>query len=221
MKRGIGDGVAQNRLLDQQHVAASVLNGSAQVEQILAFLTECAVHLRIVADDNLVIELQPSSCESCKSSANNNSLLLPPSRRWLLNFKVHHTLDLGGERQNCIKAIFALVMRVGPPAECAVPCGKTRPLTSSVSSIVPPSLLTTLMLLKSTSVAVAGSITSKTALTAMGAKRGAFCDTTWMARNGTDDGKKQTLLVQSLCTTHSLTRECAFDARTPRRFSYL
>ena len=42
-----------------------------------------------------------------------------------------------------MSAILAPSMRVGPPAACAGRVSSTRPFTSSLSSIVPPGLLTT------------------------------------------------------------------------------
>mmetsp|Transcript_26718 Transcript_26718/g.52117 ORF Transcript_26718/g.52117 Transcript_26718/m.52117 type:complete len:205 (+) Transcript_26718:863-1477(+) len=85
---------------------------------------------------------------------------------------------LGGERQNWITAILALGMRMGPPAALEIFCEKTSPWISSVSSTVPPSFCTTLMLLRSAFVSVAGSAMLMTASTARGAKRLEFCDTT-------------------------------------------
>mmetsp|Transcript_22440 Transcript_22440/g.56634 ORF Transcript_22440/g.56634 Transcript_22440/m.56634 type:complete len:296 (+) Transcript_22440:1040-1927(+) len=85
---------------------------------------------------------------------------------------------LGGERQNWMTAILAFVMRMGPPAALETFCEKTRPWMSSVSSTVPPSFCTTLMLLRSALLSVAGSAMLKTASTARGASRLEFCDTT-------------------------------------------
>mmetsp|Transcript_32802 Transcript_32802/g.76615 ORF Transcript_32802/g.76615 Transcript_32802/m.76615 type:complete len:247 (-) Transcript_32802:139-879(-) len=86
---------------------------------------------------------------------------------------------LGGERQNWTTAIFALGMRMGPPAAFEIFCEKTSPWINSVSSTVPPSFWTTLMLLRSALVSVAGSAMLMTASTARGASRLEFCDTTF------------------------------------------
>mmetsp|Transcript_41360 Transcript_41360/g.113800 ORF Transcript_41360/g.113800 Transcript_41360/m.113800 type:complete len:315 (+) Transcript_41360:1237-2181(+) len=76
---------------------------------------------------------------------------------------------LGAERQNWINPILASFTLVGPPAACATFWVKTKPGTSSVSSIVPPSFFTTAMSRRSTLVAVAGSMTASIASTASGA----------------------------------------------------
>ena len=69
-----------------------------------------------------------------------------------------------------MSAILAFATLVGPPAACEAFCVKTRPLTSSVSSIVPPSFLTTAMSRRSTFVEFASQIES-IASTASGASR--------------------------------------------------
>ena len=68
-------------------------------------------------------------------------------------------------------AIFAFYILVGPPAAVlGLHLSKTRPSTSYVSSIVPPNFLTIRISFKSTFVAVFGSMTFITALTAKGEK---------------------------------------------------
>mmetsp|Transcript_30154 Transcript_30154/g.88180 ORF Transcript_30154/g.88180 Transcript_30154/m.88180 type:complete len:256 (+) Transcript_30154:4625-5392(+) len=87
---------------------------------------------------------------------------------------------LGAERQNWRRAILALAICDGPPADLVLPLEKTRPLTSSVSSMVPPICSTIRMSRRSTLVAAAASSPSRprTESTAMGARRSEFCDTT-------------------------------------------
>mmetsp|Transcript_46781 Transcript_46781/g.106181 ORF Transcript_46781/g.106181 Transcript_46781/m.106181 type:complete len:261 (-) Transcript_46781:51-833(-) len=84
----------------------------------------------------------------------------------------------GAERQNWISPILAFWTLEGPPATRETFCVSTRPSTSSVSSVVPPSFFTSLTSFKSTFVAVAGSITFSTASTAMAASSAELCDTT-------------------------------------------
>mmetsp|Transcript_5528 Transcript_5528/g.16299 ORF Transcript_5528/g.16299 Transcript_5528/m.16299 type:complete len:201 (+) Transcript_5528:378-980(+) len=85
---------------------------------------------------------------------------------------------LGAERQNWISPILARSMRVGPPAAFLAPCAKTMPLTSSVSSTVPPTCFTIFIVFKSTVVAVTASTTLRTASTASGASLSEFCEIT-------------------------------------------
>mmetsp|Transcript_55635 Transcript_55635/g.144646 ORF Transcript_55635/g.144646 Transcript_55635/m.144646 type:complete len:268 (+) Transcript_55635:991-1794(+) len=77
---------------------------------------------------------------------------------------------LGADKQNWISPTLASWTRVGPPAALATFWVSTRPSTSSVSSAVAPSFLTNRMLFRSTLVAVNGSITFKTASTAIEAR---------------------------------------------------
>mmetsp|Transcript_5574 Transcript_5574/g.18892 ORF Transcript_5574/g.18892 Transcript_5574/m.18892 type:complete len:266 (-) Transcript_5574:7-804(-) len=85
---------------------------------------------------------------------------------------------LGGDRQNWMSPILAWGTRVGPPAALTACWVNTRPSTSSVSSIVPPTFFTMATSRRSTLVEVAGSITRRMASTAMGASTAAFCETT-------------------------------------------
>mmetsp|Transcript_50773 Transcript_50773/g.140652 ORF Transcript_50773/g.140652 Transcript_50773/m.140652 type:complete len:224 (-) Transcript_50773:635-1306(-) len=57
---------------------------------------------------------------------------------------------LGAERQNWMRPTLAFSTRVMAPATWEAFLLKTRPFTSSVSSVVPPRALTTLILLRST-----------------------------------------------------------------------
>lgn len=67
---------------------------------------------------------------------------------------------LGELRQNYMRAIFAFFIEVGPFADLeGFNDGNTNPSTRFVSSMVPPSFFTTFMSLKSTFVAVLGSMT--------------------------------------------------------------
>eukprot|EP01139_Manchomonas_bermudensis_P020006 Amastigsp_a677667_92.p3 type:complete len:282 gc:universal Amastigsp_a677667_92:787-1632(+) len=87
---------------------------------------------------------------------------------------------LGGESWNWIRAILASRTDCGPPA---LPRARRRvntiPLTSSVSSTVPPWSLTTRTSRRSTETAFATSMTESTASTAIGARSGEYCDTTF------------------------------------------
>ena len=84
----------------------------------------------------------------------------------------------GAVRQNWMRPILALVMRTGPRAVWDARLLKTRPFTSSVSSMVPPWAFTTLILFKSTFSASGESMTASTASTASGASFSEYCDTT-------------------------------------------
>mmetsp|Transcript_82216 Transcript_82216/g.233071 ORF Transcript_82216/g.233071 Transcript_82216/m.233071 type:complete len:281 (-) Transcript_82216:7-849(-) len=86
---------------------------------------------------------------------------------------------LGADRQNWMSPIRAFATRVGPPAALDTFWVSTRPSTSSVSSVVPPSFFTSRMSLRSTFVAVFGSMILSTASTAIGASSSEFCETTF------------------------------------------
>ena len=86
---------------------------------------------------------------------------------------------LGAERQNWMRPILALATLPGPPAEWRARWVKTRPSTSEVSSMVPPSFLTTAMSFRSTLVAVAGSMTLRMASTASGARMSLLLEMTF------------------------------------------
>lgn len=88
----------------------------------------------------------------------------------------------GALRQNWMRPTFAFSMRVGPPAAFLAPCAKTIPSTSSVSSTVPPTCLTILIVSRSTVVALAASITFSTASTARGASVSEFWEITFELR---------------------------------------
>mmetsp|Transcript_14034 Transcript_14034/g.47391 ORF Transcript_14034/g.47391 Transcript_14034/m.47391 type:complete len:233 (+) Transcript_14034:967-1665(+) len=81
---------------------------------------------------------------------------------------------LGAERQNWMSPILAFSTRVGPPAVRLAPRSSTSPCTISVSSTVPPTCFTTFTSRRSTLVATAGSMTERTASTAMGDSVSAF-----------------------------------------------
>ncbi len=127
-----------------------------------------------------------------------------------------HTFVLGAESWNCMRPILAFSTLVGPPAVWTAFLANTKPSTSSVSSIVPPSFFTicfyiirswcqcinslnlafyhigfrscldTFISFKSTFVAVLGSITRRTASTASGAIKLECCDTTWKEKLSQD-----------------------------------
>ena len=104
------------------------------------------------------------------------------------------TSVLGGDMQNWIRPILAFSTLVTPPATCDAFKSNTSPSTSCVSSTVPlwtinevlvrssltahPSLVITLISLRSTLVATAGSITLNIASTVIGASWCEYCDTT-------------------------------------------
>ena len=50
--------VAQNGLLHQQHVAAGLLDLLAHLQNVLALLAQQTVHLRVVVDDHLVVDVR-------------------------------------------------------------------------------------------------------------------------------------------------------------------
>mmetsp|Transcript_16168 Transcript_16168/g.39095 ORF Transcript_16168/g.39095 Transcript_16168/m.39095 type:complete len:243 (+) Transcript_16168:1121-1849(+) len=99
----------------------------------------------------------------------------------------------GGDRQNWISPIFAFCTREGPPAVFTTFWVITSPSISSQSSMVPPSLLATLISLRSTLSCLALSVTSlRTASTARGASISEFWATTLELRD-----------VTALCTNES------------------
>lgn len=76
------------------------------------------------------------------------------------------TSGLGALNWNCMIAIFAFSIRVGPPAAMTTFWLSTTPSTSSVSSMVPPTFLTTRMSRRSTvdDVGVTRRVTAATAI---------------------------------------------------------
>lgn len=87
------------------------------------------------------------------------------------------TSGFGGLSWNWIRPILAFSILTGPLAPLRTGWVRTRPSTSSLSSIVPPTFLTTRMFLRSTLSAVLMSIVLVTALTAMGPRRFEYCET--------------------------------------------
>lgn len=84
---------------------------------------------------------------------------------------------LGGDTWNWMSPILAFSTLLTFPAAL---CDRTRPSTSSVSSMVPPSFLMILMSFKLTlTSSLVGSTTFRTASTAMGDSSELFCDTTY------------------------------------------
>ena len=57
VKRQLVDGVAQNALLDEKHVAVDGLDFLHNVQNVLALLLEYTIHLRVVVDDDVVFHL--------------------------------------------------------------------------------------------------------------------------------------------------------------------
>lgn len=86
------------------------------------------------------------------------------------------TSGLGALNWNWIMAILAFSIRVGPPAAMTTFWFRTTPSTSSVSSMVPPTFLTTRMSRRSTFDEV-GVTRRVTAATAMGARVEEYCET--------------------------------------------
>eukprot|EP00962_Isochrysis_galbana_P000699 scaffold190_cov112-Isochrysis_galbana.AAC.2 len=58
VEREVGDGVAQDGFLDQQHVAPGLLHLLAHVQDVLALLLEDAVHLRVVRDGHVLLNVR-------------------------------------------------------------------------------------------------------------------------------------------------------------------
>lgn len=100
-------------------------------------------------------------------------------KKWERKKKEKITSDFGGESWNWIRAILAFSIFVGPPALLITFWVKTNPEHISVSSIVPPSLLTVLISLKSTLWSFNGSITWRIASTAIGARIEEYWETTF------------------------------------------
>mmetsp|Transcript_39722 Transcript_39722/g.122315 ORF Transcript_39722/g.122315 Transcript_39722/m.122315 type:complete len:411 (-) Transcript_39722:501-1733(-) len=57
VQRQVVDRVSQDRLLDEQHVAAALLHLLAHVEDVLALLLEDPVHLRVVRDGHVLLDV--------------------------------------------------------------------------------------------------------------------------------------------------------------------
>mmetsp|Transcript_10330 Transcript_10330/g.25325 ORF Transcript_10330/g.25325 Transcript_10330/m.25325 type:complete len:346 (-) Transcript_10330:113-1150(-) len=53
----VGDGVAKDALLDEQHVAAARLDFLDEADDVVALLLEDAIHLLVVADDDVVLHV--------------------------------------------------------------------------------------------------------------------------------------------------------------------
>ncbi len=58
MQAQVGDGVAQNGLLDEQHVALGLLDLLHHVQQVLPLLLQDFVHLPVVVHNDLVLHLK-------------------------------------------------------------------------------------------------------------------------------------------------------------------
>mgnify|MGYP007104980570 CR=1 FL=1 len=87
---------------------------------------------------------------------------------------------------------------VGPPlAELGLHLSKTIPSMSSVSSMVPPIFLTSLISLRSTLTAVCGSMTLRMASTAIGDKSSQLEATTFELREVLTHSMRVSLLVMS------------------------
>ncbi len=87
------------------------------------------------------------------------------------------TSGLGGLSWNWIRPILALSIRIGPPALLSTDWVRTRPSTSSLSSMVPPTFLIIRMFFRSTLSAVLRSMVLVTELTAMGPSRFEYWET--------------------------------------------
>lgn len=95
-----------------------------------------------------------------------------------LIIKRKYTSVFGGEMQNWMRPILAFSTLLGPFTlqDFWV---KTKPSINSVSSTVPPNFLITLMSFKLTALSFPGSVTFKTAYTAIGANKLEYWETTW------------------------------------------
>eukprot|EP00732_Lithocolla_globosa_P004005 Lithocolla_globosa_v1_NODE_3463_length_1662_cov_41.947729.p2 type:complete len:116 gc:universal NODE_3463_length_1662_cov_41.947729:808-461(-) len=103
----------------------------------------------------------------------------------------------GGESWNWIKAILAFSTRSGPPAVLSAGWVNISPGIISVSSIVPPTLRTTRISLRSTLKSFAGSMTCKTASTAIGANKLEYWETTLEEREVVADFNRDSLSLRS------------------------
>jgi hypothetical protein len=93
----------------------------------------------------------------------------------IFDFKLR-TSGFGALSWNWMMAILAFSIRVGPPADTTTFWLRTTPSTSSVSSIVPPTFLTTRTSWRSTFDEV-GVTSRKTAATAIGDNVDEYCET--------------------------------------------
>jgi hypothetical protein len=142
--------------LDKEDITSCFLDSFTQVEEVLTFFLQDLVHLSVVVDHNLVVHLLFS-----------NVLQQPTNRP---------TSGLGEESWNWIRPILAFSILVGPPALFMTGWFNANPSINSVSSIVPPTFLTSRISLKSTLDEVG--VTSRvTAETAIGARVEEYCET--------------------------------------------
>ncbi len=51
------DGISEDRLLNEEHIAARLFNLFAEVEKVLTLFFENLVHLAVVIDNDLVVHL--------------------------------------------------------------------------------------------------------------------------------------------------------------------
>ena len=110
VERHLVDGVAEDGLLDEHDVAAGLLDRLAQVEDVRPLLAQCPVHLRVVADDHLVLHLERTVIWSVN---NNRHDMLDASELAVSESKP--TSVLGGDKQNWMSPTLAFSTRVGPP----------------------------------------------------------------------------------------------------------
>lgn len=85
----IGHGISENGLLDEEDVAAGLLDAFTKVEEVLSFLFEDLVHLSVIIDNDLVVHLWVSQVDVeskanarrvSENSVGTESVLFGPSR---------------------------------------------------------------------------------------------------------------------------------------------
>ena len=142
MKGQVVYGVTKNGLLDKENITSTLFDLFADIQKVLTLLFQDLVHLAIVIDDDLVVNLKTELWCGQRKRKNKK-----------------HTSGFGGESWNWINPILAFSILLGPPALLMTFWVKIKPSIMSVSSIVPPNLVTKRISRRSTLIAVAGSMT--------------------------------------------------------------
>ena len=136
VQRLVAHGLAQDALLDEEDVAARLLDLLAHVHNVVALLLEHAVHLRVVRDNHLVVKLH-TEARNKRGNKNKNKSKNKTSKEWVTHTHTHththtqigtkdtrntkreqQTSVFGAERQNCTSAILALSWLSRPLMRC-------------------------------------------------------------------------------------------------------